>query len=195
MSTCQSKSSTMLFFFVAASCLLAVQSQSIFPGNCPTVSVMSPFDITQYAGSWYENTKYFAIFELGQKCIKAKYTVIDDSTAEVQNSGIKTRDGEATSVTGKVTVIEVNTGNLAIAYRNLDEVPSTANYLVLGTDYTSYAVVWSCNNLFFFNTQFLWILTRDREPSDDVINSALAVIESNGLNKNKLRKTDQTNCT
>ena len=48
---------------------------------------------------------------------------------------------------------------------------------------------------FFCESEFLWILTRDREPSDDVINSALAVIESNGLNKNKLRKTDQTNCT
>ena len=99
----------------------------------------------------------------------------------------------------------------------LTEVPSTANYLVLGTDYTSYAVVWSCSRYWFFNTreflpnvendhkklvnflkieaEFMWILTRDREPSDDVIDSALAVIAANGLNPRRLRDTDHDGCT
>jgi len=184
----------MLFFFVAASCLLAVQSQEVFLGCCPTVSVMSPFDITQYAGEWYENTKYYAIFEAGQKCIKAQYTLNDDGTVEVQNSGIKISTGDAVSITGKAAVTEANTGNLVVAFSNLDDLPSTANYLVLGTDYTSYAVVWSCTNFWLFNTQFMWILTRDREPSAEVINSALAVIESNGLNRNRLRDTDHDDC-
>ena len=41
----------------------------------------------------------------------------------------------------------------------------------------------------------MWILTRDREPSDDVIDSALAVIESNGLIPSGLIETDHTECT
>ena len=96
------------------------------------------------------------------------------------------------------------------------EPPTEGNYLVLGTDYDSYAVVWSCTPSLLSNfrkffvyisridekyewnrslhTELLWILTRDREPSEAVINSAMAVIESNNLNTSKLRITNQSNC-
>merc|ERR1712071_196308 len=145
MSTCQSKSSTMLFFFVAASCLLAVQSQELFLGSCPNVSVMSPFDITQYTGEWYENSKNFVIFEMGQKCNKAQYSLNDDGTVEVYNSGIEISTGDAVSITGKAVGTEANTGNMVIDFNNLDNLHNnTANIFVLGTDYTSFTVVWSC---------------------------------------------------
>lgn len=41
----------------------------------------------QYAGVWYENRKYFAIFELGQSCINATYTANGDGTVGVFNQG------------------------------------------------------------------------------------------------------------
>jgi len=129
MSTCQSKSSTMLFFFVAAGCLLAVQSQNLFLFGCPSVSVMSPFDICRYSGEWYENRKYFATFEAGQKCIKAQYTLNDNGTVEVQNSGIKISNGEVVSITGKAAVTEADTGNLVVAFDNLDS-KFIINYLL-----------------------------------------------------------------
>merc|ERR1712071_569748 len=185
MSTCQSKSSTMPFFFVAASCLLAVQSQELFLGSCPNVSVMSPFDITQYTGEWYENSKNFVIFEMGQKRNKAQYSLNDDGTVEVYNSGIEISTGEAVGT-------EANTGNMVIDFNNLDNLHNnTANIFVLGTDYTSFTVVWSCFDLFgLANTQFLWIFTREQVPSDEVLDEALAVIEYNGLNQTNLVKID-----
>jgi len=44
LSTTMSKSSTMLFLVVVVSCLVCVQSQSIFFGGCPSVNVVPNFD-------------------------------------------------------------------------------------------------------------------------------------------------------
>ena len=44
----------------------------------------------QYSGEWYENRKYFAIFELGQHCIRATYTIdpTNSGIVKVVNSGL-----------------------------------------------------------------------------------------------------------
>ena len=71
---------------------------------------------------------------------------------------------------------------------------STANYLILATDYSSYAVVWSCASLAVANLQFAWILTRKQVPDQSTIDTALAVFDSKGINRKRLRKTSQSNC-
>ena len=40
----------------------------------------------------------------------------------------------------------------------------------------------------------LWVLTRDQNPSEAVIEKAEAVIDANNLNKTFLLKTKQTDC-
>ena len=50
---------------------------------------MNYFNFLQYTGKWYENRKYFAIFEFGQKCITATYTIIGEATVEVKNEGLQ----------------------------------------------------------------------------------------------------------
>ena len=39
----------------------------------------------------------------------------------------------------------------------------------LDTDYTSYATVYSCKDLLLARSQSAWILTRDRQPSDETV--------------------------
>lgn len=89
-------------------------------------------------------------------------------------------------------------------------------YWVLDTDYTSFAVVYSCtpitpllksreysiivivyiysNWLLFSIIEIVWILTRDQNPDASVINAGLAVMDLNSLSRFPLRVTDQTNC-
>merc|ERR1711946_104011 len=85
-------------------------------------------------------------------------------------------------------------GKLGVTFTSFEYSPTDSPYWVLGTDYTSYAVVWSCSDFGLFNTQLLWILTREREPSAEAINSAFAIIDDNNLNRNKLRATAQIRC-
>merc|ERR1712198_235101 len=67
---------------------------------------------------------------------------------------------------------------------------------VIDTDYTSYAVVYFCEQKFFdlFKTELLWILTRERIPSQVVIDKATSIIKAQGIDTKRLKKTRQTNC-
>ena len=73
---------------------------------------------------------------------------------------------------------------------------STTNYNIIDTDYTSYAIVYSCNQKLFdlFKTELLWILTRERHPSQSVIDKATWIIKKQGIDTRRLKKTRQTNC-
>jgi len=183
-----------LFLLVATSCLSAVRPQSLSLGACPSVSVETDFVPAQYAGVWYENRNYFALFQLFQRCVKATYTDNGDGTIGVKNEAVRYLTGRANSITGTARPLDGTNAKLGLTFAGSPFSPRDAPYWVLGTDYTSYAIVWSCNSYGILNSQILWILTRERSPSDATINLALAVIDKNGLNKNKLRLTDQSNC-
>lgn len=47
----------------------------------------------------------------------------------------------------------------------------TGNFPQLDTDYTSYASVYSCKDLLLARSQSAWILTRERQPSDDTVST------------------------
>lgn len=70
-----------------------------------------------------------------------------------------------------------------------------APYWVLGTDYLNYAVVWACNNINEAgSTRVVWILTRDRQPSDAIVEAAYDVLKENEVSTTFLRKTIQNGC-
>lgn len=70
-----------------------------------------------------------------------------------------------------------------------------APYWVIGTDYQNYAVVFSCADFGgLFNTRNVWILTRERHPPQNVIQTAYDVLDSKGITRSFLTKTDQSGC-
>ena len=84
---------------------------------------------------------------------------------------------------------------------NFDGQPSfarstTTNYNILDTDYDSYAIVYSCSSKFFglLKSEFLWILTRERNPPTSVIEQATQIIQSQGIDTKRLKITRQTDC-
>jgi len=90
--------------------------------------------------------------------------------------------------------------------------------LVLGTDYKSYAVVYSCTSvtsfanisklmrkslnlvtqliliIYFSFPEFVWILTREREPSSETIDVAKQILVDNKVSQEYLSSTVQQNC-
>ena len=47
------------------------------------------FYFSQYLGEWYEIAKFFFGIELGEKCIRANYSLKDDGHIKVLNRAIK----------------------------------------------------------------------------------------------------------
>ena len=50
------------------------------------------------------------------------------------------------------------------------------SYWILGTDYRSYAVAWTCLPIGLNHEKYLWMNTRQRNPDSAVIKKARAVI-------------------
>ncbi|KAI8042548.1 hypothetical protein M5D96_003861 [Drosophila gunungcola] len=82
------RSSLWLLILLVVNGVWLGSAQVPFPGKCPDVKIVDPFDVEAYLGVWYEYAKYPFSFEIGRKCISATYGLIDESTVSVLNAGI-----------------------------------------------------------------------------------------------------------
>ncbi|XP_077295531.1 apolipoprotein D-like isoform X2 [Arctopsyche grandis] len=163
-------------------------------GRCPNISVKNPFDVSQYVGTWYEAEKYFAIFELGGKCITATYTPIASGGVKVFNRQLNIKTNQVRTIEGTATLAgAANEGKLSVVFPSIP-FGRAAPYWVLDTDYTNYAVVYSCTDFFIFHTDIVWILTRAQNPPATVMGAAYSVMDRYGLNRALLIPTDQKSC-
>ncbi|RUS82024.1 hypothetical protein EGW08_010215 [Elysia chlorotica] len=170
-------------------------------GQCPTVTGQSTLDTAQYLGVWYEYQRFPAIFEAGLDCTTATYGD-DGARISVVNAGTLRADFfgrkivlNQNSVTGFATVPDpAKPAELSVSFGPVDMGSNSPNYIIQDTDYTNYAVVFSCSQLPGFNIQFAWILTR----APGVAPSNLATLESNlaaaGVDVSKFKVIDQTDC-
>lgn len=68
------------------------------------------------------------------------------------------------------------------------------NVKVLHTDYDNYAILFSCNNLnSYSHYEGSWLLTREQQPSEEVLQSAYGYLDKFGLRRYFV-KSDQTKC-
>ncbi|KAG7155910.1 apolipoprotein D-like [Homarus americanus] len=186
--------------------LLMVTSQTaaqlLFAGRCPYQNVVQNFDFSSFAGRWHEIEKYFSFFELGGRCISSKFFLSSpgDTTFGVINKQETVFDNRVTTIRGQaVSVSSTSEAKLSVTFNNvmipgLTGARSDGNYWVLDTNYSNYAIVWSCEDMGFFHTQLLWILMRNRKPNASAVQRVKDIITSRGLRTSYLQVTDQTNC-
>ena len=142
--------------------------------GCETTSdipAVQNFEPERYMGTWYEIARLPQYFERDLDEVKAQYTLNDDGTIKVVNSGVKA--GKPQSITGKAKLeqpdADPQTGELRVSFFW----PFYSDYRVieLAADY-SYAVVTGGSR------DYLWVLARkptmDRELLDGILTRAKA---------------------
>ena len=158
--------------------------------GCETTSdiaAVKPFEPERYMGTWYEIARLPQYFERDLDEVKAEYTLNDDGTINVVNSGVK--DGEPTSITGTAKLkhpdADPQTGELRVSFFW----PFYSDYRVieLAPDY-SYAVVTAGSRDYF------WVLarkpTRGKAQLDGILERAKALgFETGELEYPKPAKT------
>ena len=74
--------------------------------------------------------------------------------------------------------------------------PFPGNYDVISTDYTSYTLIYSCQQIipFLLKYELIWILARERTLSDSSIYNLKGLLRNQGVNVNDFEKTPQTGC-
>jgi len=175
----------------------AGQAQVPFFGYCDAnIKPMQNFDPTQYLGKWYEQEKYFAIFQFGGKCVTATYTDAGAGIIGVSNKQLHVFTNAPTTIEGTARAAAGAApleARLEVVFPSVPlQIP--APYWVLDTDYTSYAVVYACNGFGFFHTKFVWLLTRSRSAPIDVMHNVHSILDKNNISRAFLIKTDQVNC-
>ena len=140
--------------------------------GCETTSdiaAVKNFEPARYMGTWYEIARLPQYFERDLDEVKAQYTLNDDGTIKVVNSGRK--GSESKSITGKAKLKDPDakplTGELRVSFFW----PFYSDYRVieLAPDY-SYAVVTGGSRDYF------WVLARrpsmEKEQLDAILKRA-----------------------
>jgi len=198
--------SCLLFFALVLPFHLS-EAYTVRPGRCPEyVMGMTNFDKTSYLGEWYEYANVFEFYQdlpFGGKCVRATYTnegdevgVFNEFVSPVTGYGnIKGSARFANPSSGRGELI-VSFNPFGRKKRSFFGDGNRANYKVVKTDYTSYSVVYNCNQVGnVLKKESLWLLTRDQLPSQATVNAGYKVMEDYRLPMDALVKTDQTGCS
>ncbi|XP_020283414.1 apolipoprotein D-like [Pseudomyrmex gracilis] len=164
-------------------------------GFCPEYIPMANFDMERFLGTWYEAEKYFQLSEVVSRCVMANYTKTIDGKYRVSNQVTNRLTGVKRILDGEIkpAASKADEGKLQVKY-TIPLTPET-KYSVLETDYDTYAVLWSCQNLGLAHTQNAWIMTRQRIPPGEVLQKAYGVLDKYQIPKTFFVRTDQTECS
>ena len=135
---------------------------------------VAALDLNRYLGEWYEIARFDHSFERGIEQAKASYTLNEDGTIKVVNSGIKAGKPKTAIGKGKLTDTPAL---LRVSFFG----PFYADYRVMKIDaaYT-YALVGSGG------ADYLWILSRTKVLPDAAKRELLDEAKRRGYDTDKL---------
>jgi len=159
------------------------------------------FETSKYLGVWYEYANTFEVFQIGSKCVRATYTQDGDKVG-VKNEQLNKWFGFYNSVEGSARPADPNNTSVAELKVSFDNIPFQTesvgkvapNYVVVDTDYTSFAIVYSCSKVWRSSRESLWLLTREQKPAATLVEEAYSTMTQLGLPVGSLKTTNQDNC-
>lgn len=164
---------------MSASALLPM---SLHAGNIDNTPV-AKFDLSRYLGTWYEIARYDHSFERGMTDVSAEYILRDDGKIDVINSGCI--EGKSKTAHGKAKQPDPETEPALLRVSFFMFFYSDYRILMIDDDYTT-ALVGSSND------NYLWILSRTPNPSQDTINKYAAEARHRGYDTTHLIKVPQS---
>lgn len=154
-------------------------------GNTAVPEPAKAVDLNRYAGLWYEIGRYEAGFQRGCEGSTATYSTRDDGLIGVVNTCRQDRlDGDLRSVEGKAKIVDGSqNAKLKVSFFGPFYV---GDYWVLDhADDYSWSIVGEPSG------RYLWLLTRARQPSQQVRETVMNRTRELGYDLSLLRETQQ----
>ena len=157
---------------LAALAMVGLVNAGISSGQCPSPALKENFDATKYIGLWYEQVRDGGMPWESNDCQQARYALNADGTVAVHNSQYnpvtdKVDDAKATAT------FDGAQGKVSFFWY-----APPGDYRVLDTDYETFALVYSCDSYYVAKTEYIWVLTRERNPDQSVIYQALNTLKA-----------------
>ena len=146
--------------------------------SCSTIpkgaTVVQPFNKDKYLGKWYEIARMDFRFEKNLINTTADYSLRNDGTIKVVNSGFSTTKNKNKTATGKAKFRgSSNAGALKVSFFG----PFYAAYNVIAIDENyQYALVAGKN------LKYLWLLSREKKMPENVKKDYLQKAQAIGYN-------------
>ncbi|KAI5707157.1 hypothetical protein M8J75_015050 [Diaphorina citri] len=191
-------------------------------GSCPTKNPVANFDLPRFSGFWLENRALEGVHltqEAWGACLSVlfDYTTIQNVTVGESNifndflPGGSSNPGNFTRETTILSTIVFGKNHTGAI--NADFVPNRAEFrihgtwatwrflsipvqtiTILDTDYTNWALLWSCQDMGLLNKQTSWILTRSSTLAANVSGAIINSLFAQGLPETQYQVTQQSNC-
>ena len=148
------------------------------------VQAVSPFDVNRYAGQWFEIARLDHPFERGLSRVNATYELEPGGTVKVINRGYDQARQEWREAVGRARFNgPADRGSLKVSFFG----PFYGGYhvIALDPDYRWSMVIGP-------NTDYLWILSRERTLPPDVRQKLVAKARALGVHTNALIWVDHT---
>jgi apolipoprotein D and lipocalin family protein len=154
----------------------AMAGFALITQSCATIpqgaTVIQSFDQSKYLGTWYEVARLDHRFERNLQNVTANYSLNDNGTIKVTNSGFNTESGEWKQAIGKAKPAgKPGEGKLKVSF--FGPFYGAYNIIALDSEY-KYALV-AGNNL-----GYLWILSRETSIPGDIKELYLAMAKKIG---------------
>jgi len=175
------------------------------PGKCPrlgSLPIQEDFDFSRYMGQWYSYSKTQGSPDARVKCTRQIFVngiddIDDIGPDDVDEQGwagalaytklFDTRTEEYMDSRGTLLTVD-NVYRARMAFSQNDnhgrvDARSDPNYNVIKTDYNNYAMVYSCEYDYSDKTKSeqILVLTREKQPSQEVIDSITEALRTQGL--------------
>ncbi|XP_055639230.1 lazarillo protein-like isoform X1 [Toxorhynchites rutilus septentrionalis] len=164
-------------------------------GPCRELPVVENFNLTQYMGSWYEIKRYENINQPNAECVTAQYTLnMTSSEVTVENTMKQLPNRNPLVARGRAITSPSANGRAMLNVR-FDNTPPNiedSDYWVLGTDYTNYALVWSCRGNNSHSVESAWVLSRT-PVLDNMSHVYVNILIGTHLKPDSFRMTEQRN--
>lgn len=146
---------------------------------------VSNFDVSKYLGKWYEVARLDTWFEKDMDNTEAFYSLNEDGTVRVENSGYNFVKKKWKTSIGKAKFRgDKNVGDLKVSFFG----PFYGDYTIIALD-SEYKYSLVVGN----TTDYLWILSRTKTIPEDVKNQFLSMAREFGFDTAKLVWVNQNN--
>lgn len=155
----------------------------LFPISCTSipegVKPVDNLDVNRYLGTWYEVARLDHSFEAGLSDVTAEYSLRDDGGISVLNRGFSSKEGTWSSAEGKAYFVEDKTqGHLKVSFFG----PFYSSYVIFELDKAGYEYAFVSG----YNRDYLWLLARSPQVSDEVISNFIQTSKEQGFNTDEL---------
>ncbi|KAK9873351.1 hypothetical protein WA026_022156 [Henosepilachna vigintioctopunctata] len=183
--------------------VILILAKSIFGsgfGKCPKQEHLKNFNISRFAGRWFEIERTFYLIEVMYSCVTIEMESLSNIKLNISvvsrsrwSDGITVSEGYAiqTRRDPSTFVYKVNTKLPRLISKYL---PGAGLYQIIDTDYDSYAVLWSCSDYIIFYTDMLWIWGRQKELNVTTRANIYNILEQNELDPERLTIPQDGNC-